>query len=104
MIFDLFKTRDVQIVAKTLVQDFCKLFPPTLELQPDRKSSKKFQGALENLAGQAVHFKRTAGLNWFRKAFLGNAIKWELRQLGYSTGFSDEIVNYLILRLSKSKK
>lgn len=66
------------------------------------KSSKAFAKKQEELLNkmhqQVIQFKQQHKLNIYKKAQLGNAFKWTLRDAGYDTDYVDQLTSWLMLR------
>lgn len=87
--------------AKTMARDLAKRYPPSIEGDGKKASARKLSGALEDLYNRVAHFKRENRLGIYRKAKLGNVLRWELKELGYSDRFTEEITKGVIVRLAQ---
>jgi len=67
--------------------------------QNEGKFKAKAQQVLVKMAQQAETFRRTNKLNAYKKAKLGNAFKWQLKDAGYDPVYVDELTEWLVLRL-----
>ncbi len=61
------------------------------------KPMAKKQEALNKLFQQMARFKLEHRLNIYKKAQLGNAFKWALRDAGYEAAYVDQITRQLML-------
>jgi len=76
----------------------------TLEMDQsgrDKKSEKKLGRALNLVYGRAREFKRENRLGVYRKARLGNAFRWELKEMGYREAFIEQATKGLVLNISQ---
>lgn len=60
---------------------------------------QKTEKILMQAALQVTKFKQEHRLNAYKKAQLGNAFKWTLRDAGFANEQSDELTNWLMLQL-----
>lgn len=65
----------------------------------DKVFVKKTEKVLGQLAQQVVKFKQGNDLNYYKKAQLGNAFKWTLRDAGFSEAYIDELTRWLMVRI-----
>ncbi|MDD5249702.1 MAG: hypothetical protein PHY45_11985 [Rhodocyclaceae bacterium] len=91
MIFDWFDAREASRFGTSLADFVVERIPS--------KSPKKAPEALAKLFAQIERFKQTNRLNMYKKAKLGNAFKWKLRDYGYTDEFVDEITKEVLLHL-----
>lgn len=63
-----------------------------------KKFAAKTQEVLKKLDLQIQQFKAGRPLNVYKKAKLGNAFKWTLRDAGYDTEYADGLTEWLMLR------
>ena len=93
--------RQVDEFAKSLVGEIAKVYPPQEKtVSPRKTSQKKVASVLEGVLKKAVDFKKLHGLGIYKTARLGNTVRWELKELGYSEAFVEALVKDLVIRLS----
>jgi hypothetical protein len=63
------------------------------------KFAAKTQEVLKKLDLQVQQFKANRQLNVYKKAKLGNAFKWALRDAGYDVEYVDGLTEWLMLRI-----
>jgi hypothetical protein len=101
-ILGLFKSSEIEQFAKNLAQDIAKRYPPALDATPEKKiSGNRITKVLEDALSKAVEFKEQNKLGLVKKARLGNAFKWELKELGYSEQFIDIATEGLIVYITR---
>lgn len=82
----------------SLAAFFVERVPPGSNLS-DKKFAAKVQDVLNKMALQVDRFKADNPLNTYKKAKLGNAFKWALRDAGYEAAYIEKISEWLVLRL-----
>lgn len=98
----IFKTSEVDAVAKSLAQMLAKRYPPSLESAQAKKISvDRVARVLEDVVAKAVEFHRANPLGIYGKAKFGNAFRWELKELGYSEKFVELATEGLIVHLTR---
>lgn len=85
MAFDWFNTSEAEQFGTALA----KFYAGKLPLDADKSGKKEF--VAKKMAEQVSEFKLEHKLNFYKKAQLGNAFKWTLKEAGYS----DEEINQL---------
>lgn len=65
----------------------------------DKKFASKSKDLLEKMALQIARFKESNRLNTYKKAQLGNAFKWTLRDAGYDSTYIDRLTDWLVTKL-----
>jgi hypothetical protein len=63
----------------------------------DKVFRSKAQAALKTMAQQITQFRQQHDLNTYKKAKLGNAFKWALKDAGYEATYVDELTEWLML-------
>jgi hypothetical protein len=93
--------RQVDEFAKSLVGEIARVYPPEDKTGGARKASpKRVASALEGALKKAADFKKQHRLGIYKTARLGNTVRWELRERGYSETFVEALVKDLVIRLS----
>ena len=98
MVFDWFDAAEAQNFGRTLATYFIEKLPP-LEKTSDKKFETKSREALGKMANQVASFRANHRLNFYKKAKLGNAFKWTLREAGFDIGYTDKLTEWLMLQL-----
>jgi hypothetical protein len=65
----------------------------------EKKFAQKSKDVLDKMSLQIARFKESNQLNTYRKAKLGNAFKWALRDAGYDSAYVDRLTEWLVARL-----
>jgi len=94
---------DVESFAKELAQQIAKRYPPALDASSAKKISvNRVTKVLEDALSRASEFTQSNRLGALGKARLGNAFKWELKELGYSERFVDVATEGLIVYVTRA--
>ncbi len=92
-----FDAKEARAFGETLAAFFAERIPADSDLK-EKKFAARTQQVLAKLAQQVEQFRRVHKLNVFKKAQLGNAFKWKLRDAGYDQAYVDELTEWLMLR------
>ncbi|MBC7376763.1 MAG: hypothetical protein H7346_04925 [Burkholderiaceae bacterium] len=95
--FSWFDAKEARTFGESLAAFFAERIPANSDLK-EKKFTTKAQQVLSKMALQVDQFKQGHKLNVFKKAQLGNAFKWKLRDAGYDHGYVDELTEWLMLR------
>lgn len=101
--FGIFDTKELDSFAQTLVADIAKRIPPAEMHTPQKNSPHKLSRALEDLYRRVVQYNTEHPLGIYKKAKLGNTLRWELKSLGYDPALVEHIVKNVVMHLSKKK-
>lgn len=66
----------------------------------EKKFAEKTQKTLDQMAEQIARFKTQHKLNTYKKAQLGNAFKWTLKDAGVMPAQVDQLTKWLMLHIS----
>jgi len=95
-------SKQVDEFAKELASGIAKRYPPALQNRPDRALSvARVSKILEDSFSRAAEFQRTHKLGVYKKARLGNAFRWEMKELGYGERFIELATEGLIVFISR---
>jgi hypothetical protein len=65
----------------------------------NRLMGKKHDAMLHNMMQQISSFTRDRKMNTYKKAQVGNAFKWALKDKGYDPEYVDQLTNWLMLKI-----
>ena len=99
-ILKMFDTRELEEFATMLATDLGRRFPPASEARTDTGAKQQVKVILEGLAMRAVRYHEQHKLGIYKKAKLGNAFKWKLKELGYSPEFAESATQMIVTRLA----
>ena len=72
---------------------------PVASPESDKKFASKTKAVLDKMAVRVAQFKEANPLNTYKKAQLGNAFKWALREAGYDKAYIDRLTEWLVARI-----
>lgn len=81
-----------------LARFFIERIPPAKNFG-DKAFEMKANKILKQMAGQIAQFKQTHKLNTYKKAQLGNAFKWALRDAEIAPEYADKLTKWLMLQI-----
>lgn len=90
MAIDWLNATEAQQFGKALAKFYISKLPPDAG-KADKKLANKQDFVAKKMLEQVIAFKQEQKLNLYKKAQLGNAFKWTLKESGYA----DEEVNRL---------
>ena len=93
-----FSAAEEQAFGKSLATFYIERVPFESPFS-EKKFAVKTQETLKKLDTQVAQFKAGRSLNILKKAKLGNAFKWTLRDAGYDNQYVDELTEWLMLRM-----
>ena len=96
MFGDWFKSKEVDEFADSIVADLVRRFPPSGVGVPARKAADRLRKTHDAIFGRIENFARAQSLNIYKKARLGNRIKWALLEAGYPSDFVDTLTLELV--------
>jgi hypothetical protein len=62
----------------------------------DKLFARKTKKVLATMATKIAEFRRNNSLNVYKRAQLGNAFKWKLKEAGYSPEYINELTLWLV--------
>ena len=96
MFGNLLKTKEVDEFADSIVADLVKRIPPSGIDAPAKKAAERLRKTHDAIFGRIESFARTQSLNIYKKARLGNRVKWALMDAGYPSDFVDTLTIELL--------
>jgi hypothetical protein len=87
--FKWFDTKDVDVLAKRMVDDMVKRIPPSNFGSGSQKSEARKGRTHDLVLREASEFAHNHRLNVYTKARLANNFKWALLDAGYPRDFVD---------------
>ena len=90
-----FNTRDVDEVADAIVADLVKRLPPAPGPHT-RKTADRLRKTHDVIFARLEQFAGSRKLSIYKKARLGNRVRWALREAGYAPEFTDALSYELV--------
>ena len=95
-----FDSKEVDKFADWVSSEIVKRYPPTgLDTDP-KKATQRLQKVHQSLVFRVEAFARENKLNVYKRARLGNRIKWAMRDAGYPLQFSESFTHEVVTIIS----
>jgi len=91
---------EIDEFSHALVRHLVEHMPRERDAGNAKKAQRKLTRALDAVYAQARAYGADNHLGVYGKARVGNAFKWELKELGYASEFIEEATRGLILAVS----
>lgn len=98
MVFGWFDVREAKQFGASLGAYYIAQMPVDRQLN-DKKFAVRTQSTLRSMAVKVDAFRVAHRLNGYKKAKLGNAFKWSLKDAGYDAAYIDKLTDWLVARL-----
>ena len=82
-----------------LAKFYIERIPVTASTENDKKFASRTKAAMDKMSQRVDQFKTSHRLNTYKKAQLGNAFKWSLREAGYDKAYIDRLTEWLVTRI-----
>ena len=96
MILNWFNTREVDAFAQSVVDELLKRYPPDGKDFEPKKSIERLRKTHDSIFARVNTFAKSAKLNTYKIAHLGNRAKWALKEAGYPKDFIETFVIELV--------
>lgn len=97
-ILDWFNTTSAKSFGVQLADSFMEAVPLEAKLS-EKKFAQKAEGTLRKLSQQINDYKSKNKLSAYKKAQLGNAFKWRLKDAAYDDSYVNQLTEWLVERL-----
>jgi hypothetical protein len=94
--FGWFDFSAVDAFADGVVADLVKRSPPAGLTMPAKKAAERLRRGQDVIFAQAETFARAKRPSFYKKARLGNRVRWGLREAGYPAEFADVLSEELV--------
>lgn len=106
-----FQTQEVDQFSDSLIKEIVTRYPPEGRDTDVKKANQRLQKVLKSVFRQIEVFANEHTLNIYKKARLGNRIKWAMREAGYPLNFSESfthevvtVISVINVRIRKAQK
>ncbi len=99
MLLDWFDAKEAKGFGASLATFYATQLPLDVKKLDDKKFATRTQSAMRQVSSRVDVFKARVRLNGYKKAQLGNAFKWALRDAGYDKRYVDQLTEWLMTRL-----
>jgi hypothetical protein len=98
MVLKWFDAKEEKTFGESLARFYMERSPVSEPGKPAKFVAKRQEELLGKIAQQLSQFKMGRKLNIYKKAQLGNAFKWALKDAGYDSAYVDQLTSWLMLR------
>jgi hypothetical protein len=92
-----FNCKEIDELVDSIVADLVKQFPPDrLASMTSDIAAKRVKGVHNAAFNRVDAFARSQPLNIYKKAHLGNRLKWSLKDSGYPDAFADALATEFV--------
>lgn len=98
MVLSWFDASEVKEFGASLARFYIERISPGDFGEKNKSIAKKQQEVVNKMFQQMARFKLEHKLNIYKKAQLGNAFKWALKDAGYDATFVDQFTKELMLK------
>lgn len=95
-----FDSTEVDKFADWLASEVIKRYPPGGLDQDSKKAAQRLQKVHGSLFLRVEAFARENTLNIYKRARLGNRVKWAMRDAGYPRQFSESFTHEVVTVIS----
>lgn len=99
-----FDTKEVDVFAQWVVDDLVRRMPPASLGRADRKFGERVQRMTEAISARAREFALAQRPNFYKRATLGNRVKWALKEAGYPEEFIAAFTTELITLVTVARR
>ena len=95
-----FDSKEVDKFADWLAAEIIKRYPPTGLDTDSRKAAQRLKKVHDSLFVRVEAFAMENTLNFYKRARLGNRVKWAMRDAGYPLPFSESFTHEVVTVIS----
>jgi len=95
-----FDVTEVDRFAEQIVAELTGRFPVSGVEVHGKKAVERVRKTFSSIFAKVDAFARSADLNLYKKARLGNRIRWALTEAGYPGEFVEEMTRELVMHLA----
>jgi hypothetical protein len=99
-----FSTKEVDAFAQLVVGEVKDRMPPESLGRADRKSAERVHRMTEAISARVRDFAAAQRPNFYKRARLGNAVKWSMLEAGYPEEFVTAFTTELITLVTVAKR
>ena len=95
MILGLFEAREAKVFGASLARFYLERVPLEAQLN-EKKFAAKTQEVLQKMARQVQDFRAKNKIGIYKRAQVGNAFKWTLKDAGYDEAYIEKLTLWLM--------
>lgn len=96
MLFNWFDASEAKKFGASLAAFYLERNPSAVSSRKEKFVAQKQQELLDKMVQQIVQFRHDNKLNIYKKAQVGNAFKWALKEAGCDAHYVDQLTNWLL--------
>ena len=96
MLFSWFDASEAKSFGVSLARFYLEKNPSVASGKADKFGEKKQEELMDHLVQKIVRFKLEHKLNIYKKAQVGNAFKWTLKEAGCDSQYVDQLTSWLM--------
>jgi hypothetical protein len=104
MLLAWFDTAEVDRFAALLVREVTRRLPPSQVDSSSKKAVERLSRMTDVLSDQLRAFAQSQRLNVYKRARLGNRVKWQLKDAGYPEPFVDAFTTEVVTLLAVTRR
>lgn len=97
-------TAEVDRFAASLVEEVVRRLPPAQMESSSPKARERLSRMTDVLSDRLRAFAQSRPLNVYKRARLGNRVKWQLKEAGYPQPFVDAFAIELVTLLAVARR
>lgn len=99
-----FDATEVDGFADSIIAELRSRYPPSGVELPARKAIERLRKSFGRLFDRIDAFARETRLNLYKKARLGNRVRWALKEAGYPEEFVEAFTRELVTHVALARK
>ena len=99
-----FDVKEVDGFADSIVAELRERYPPSGVELPASKAIERLRKSFGRMFARIDAFARSSSLNLYKKARLGNRVKWALRDAGYPEDFVETFTRELVTHVALARR
>jgi hypothetical protein len=99
-----FDVKEVDGFADSIVAELRERYPPSGVELPARKAIDRLRKSFGRMFARIDDFARASSLNLYKKARLGNRVKWALKDAGYPEEFVEAFTRELVTHVALARR
>jgi hypothetical protein len=103
-LWEWFDVKEVDAFADSIVAELRERYPPSGVELPAAKALERLRKSFGRMFARIDAFARSSPLNLYKKARLGNRIKWALQDAGYPEEFVETFTRELVTHVALARK
>jgi hypothetical protein len=98
MVLGWFEASDAKAFGSSLARFYAERVPLEAQMN-EKKFAAKTQDVLQKMSRQVQEFKASKKIGIYKKAQIGNAFKWALKDAGYDEKYIEQLTLWLVSAL-----